>query len=468
MSHTVVIVGAGMGGLAAAVRLARAGYRVRLLEARPTPGGLAAGFVQDGLSFDAGPYILLDRPGLEWAFGLLGVDLTGEAALRPLEDVYEVSTPDGVRVRFRADLEETAAGFERAWPGSGRRYVEYVRGVARIYQRLQPLQRRSRPGLLDLLRTGAWRHAPFLFRSLAGVLAATGLPPPVIDALSIWTHVAGQRPEEAPSPLAFVPALIHTAGAAYPAGGMGAIPRALAVAAQNAGVQMDFNTKVAAIRCAGGRVVGVRTEQGENLDADAVVSDAGLGTYLALLADTSAPARESLRRLPLQSPGVCAYLAVRGEARPPYLRFRLPGGGRLCRLLILPEVPAPEVCRDGWRPARLMAPMDHAQAQAAGPGGQRAYLDAVLAEDWWREHVGEHRVLATRIPAEWGAQYHLYADSMNPVMTARFMRAGRLAHRSPHVRGLYLAGSSTHPGQWVSFCAISGILAADRLREDLG
>ena len=55
---------------------------------------------------------------------------------------------------------------------------------------------------------------------------------------------------------------------------------------------------------------------------------------------------------------------------------------------------------------------------------------------------------------------------MNPVMTARFMRAGRLAHRSPHARGLYLAGSSTHPGQWVSFCAVSGILAADLLHAD--
>ena len=56
---------------------------------------------------------------------------------------------------------------------------------------------------------------------------------------------------------------------------------------------------------------------------------------------------------------------------------------------------------------------------------------------------------------------------MNPVMTARLMRAGRLAHRSPFVERLYLAGSATHPGQWVSFCAISGILAADRVLEDL-
>lgn len=55
---------------------------------------------------------------------------------------------------------------------------------------------------------------------------------------------------------------------------------------------------------------------------------------------------------------------------------------------------------------------------------------------------------------------------MNPVMTAAFMRAGRIAHRSPYVKGLYLAGGSTHPGQWVSFCAISGVLAADLIGED--
>jgi phytoene dehydrogenase-like protein len=127
---------------------------------------------------------------------------------------------------------------------------------------------------------------------------------------------------------------------------------------------------------------------------------------------------------------------------------------------------APELCRDGWSPARLLAPMGYDRAQAAGPDGQRAFLDSILREGWWREGIGEHRVLATRIPAQWGAEYHLYRDSMNPVMTARFMRAGRLAHRSPFVRGLYLAGSATHPGQWVSFCAISGVLAAECVRED--
>jgi len=118
MSRNVLIIGAGMGGLTAALRLARHGCTVRVLEARAGPGGLAAGFEQDGLPFDAGPYVLLDRPGLDWAFRAVGLDLDRLVTLRRLEDVYEVTSPAGV-VRFHADAERTAAGLEAAWPGSG-------------------------------------------------------------------------------------------------------------------------------------------------------------------------------------------------------------------------------------------------------------------------------------------------------------------------------------------------------------
>jgi phytoene dehydrogenase-like protein len=90
----------------------------------------------------------------------------------------------------------------------------------------------------------------------------------------------------------------------------------------------------------------------------------------------------------------------------------------------------------------------------------------LLEERWWQEGIEEHRTVARRTPAEWGAEYSLARSSMNPVMTAKFMREGRLAHRSPDLRGLYLAGSATHPGQWVSFSAISGVLAADCLEKD--
>ena len=134
------------------------------------------------------------------------------------------------------------------------------------------------------------------------------------------------------------------------------------------------------------------------------------------------------------------------KARPqPYLRFRL-GGDLGCRLLVT-----------HGDTARLILPMKY---------GTASRLDEALDETWWRDEIDSYEVLMRRTPQDWGAQYTLYRDSMNAVMTGAFMRRGRIAHRSPDVHGLYLAGSSTHPGQWISFCATSGVLAADALLRD--
>jgi phytoene desaturase len=462
----IIVIGAGMGGLAAAVRLARQGLAVSVLEARASAGGLASSFEADGFRFDAGPYILLDRPGLEWAFRALGLDLAERVDLRPIDDIYQVATRD-VTVGFHASAERTAGDFDRIWPASGARYLRYVDSMGQTYQRLRPLLEQPHPGVGGLLRGGLWKESRFLLRSLGSVLSGTSLPQPVQQAIAIWTHVAGQPLDEAPSPMAFVSSLIHQAGCFYPAKGIASIPQVLAEAAIQAGVQFRFGTKVRAIRTANGRVRGVETDDGELLETGMVLSNhSGVGTYLDLVDAVPGGVRRRLRELPLQSPGVCAYLAIQGTPRPPYLRFLLPEAGR-CRLLITPAAVDQALCRDGWSPARLLGPMDYREAERLGERGQREYLEQLLGESWWRDGVDAFRVLATRVPAEWGSEFHLYRDSMNPVMTARFMRAGRLAHRSPYVRGLYLTGSSTHPGQWVSFCAISGILAANCITEDL-
>ena len=98
MKRRVVIIGAGMGGLAAALRLAQQGLSVRVIEARPETGGLASAFEKDGFVFDAGPYILLDRPGLEWAFRSLGLELKEHVTLRRIDGVYEVRSSQGATV----------------------------------------------------------------------------------------------------------------------------------------------------------------------------------------------------------------------------------------------------------------------------------------------------------------------------------------------------------------------------------
>ena len=467
MKPPIVVIGAGMGGLTAAIKLAQSGFAVKIIEARASAGGLASSFEIDGFRFDSGPYILLDRQGLEWAFNQLNLDLEEHVRLRKIKQVYQVQSKDTV-VLFSADLEETADLIDQQWSGSGERYRRFIDQTSRIYQRLQPVLYSGSPGLSTLIQHNALAAVPFLLRSLGSELRSYSLPEPVSRAASIWTHIAGQDEFEAPSPMALVPALIHTVGAWYPLEGIGSISAALVRTAKSSGVEILFDQTVKQIRTDNRKVKAVETSGGDLIECSALVSNhSGIGTYDELLDQTSTRIRERLRRIPLQSPGVMAYLAVRGKTDPPYLRFTLPEDGGRCRLLVTPSVLTPEIEKEGWFPARLMSPMDHETAQTGGAQAQRDYLDRIIEEEWWQHLFEEHKVLQTRIPDQWGSDFHLYRNSMNPVMTASLMRAGRLAHRSPHVKGLYLAGSSTHPGQWVSFCAISGILAANALFEDL-
>ena len=467
-----LVVGGGVGGLSSAIALAQRGVEVTLCEAKAFVGGLAAALEVDGTRFDGGPYILLDPAGLTHAFRELGISLD-DLALRRVEDVYEVEADGCAPVRIFANLDATVDLLERDHPGQGVRYRNLVAAMTKVHRALAPLQLRARPSPLALLRAGAARHAPFLLRSLASVLERAGLRSAVAEAVGIWTHVAGQRLDSAPSPLALVPAMIHGPGCYVPARGVAAIPEAVHQRAIALGVTIRTDAHVARIIVEGGRARGVLLATGERLDADLVVSDASGASTLLELAPAPASMRASVAALPLQSPGVGAYgLATTpdDERRGPYLRFRLgaPTDAAPCRLLVRPHTLVPSGAPGPVHPARIVAPLAHAVAERLGERGQLELLDGILAEPWTRRRLGPFHELARLVPATWGKRHVLHRDSMNPVMTARFMRQGRLPHRVPSLEGLFLVGSSTHPGQWVSFCLVSGLLGADEAFGWLG
>lgn len=471
----VLVIGAGMSGMAAAIRLAKAGHQVTILEGREQPGGLASGFSINEFHFDSGPYILLDRPGLEWAFEQLGVDF--EPGIDQAKDwewkrvkaIYEVNTADGERVEFHSDIDKTAEGFEAKWKGSGEQYRRFVAKMFRHYKRLQFMNYTPEPGLRALLRGGGWREVPLLLRSMGQVLDRSGLPEAVKTGTGIWTHVAGYSVYEAPSPMTFVPGIFHNVGAWYPTGGIAMLAGALYNGTVMRRPQIRFGAKVKRILVEGGRAIGVEMEDGEQLPGTCVVSTVGgPGTYLDLAEKSPAAAKAEMKALPLQSPGFCIYLAVKGRRPPHYLRFQLSQKVPTCVALIQPGLLDPGLEKEGWYPARLLGPLSHEMAEKLGAEGQQKLMDKVLEADWWKEGLEGVRVLERRTSADWGRKFSLHRDSMNPVMTAKLMRKGRVPHRSAHIENLYLAGSSTHPGQWVSFAAISGILAADALLEDKG
>src|SRR5262249_52986355 len=146
-----------------------------------------------------------------------------------------------------------------------RRYRRLVEDMDGRRRTLEPLLRLSHPTLVDLARCGGLGLAPFLLRPLASVLNRTGLPPPVRDAIAIWTHIAGQSLDDAPSVMAFVPALIHHVGAFVPRGGMRQIPEALTRHAERAGVTIRRHARVRRIHARGRSVYAIELEGGETI-----------------------------------------------------------------------------------------------------------------------------------------------------------------------------------------------------------
>jgi phytoene dehydrogenase-like protein len=455
----VVVIGGGVGGLTAAGRLAAFGHRVILCEARAEVGGLASGLEAGGLSFDGGPYILLDRPGLEWAFERLGIDVAA-LDLEPMHQLYEVHASGRHPVCIFLDLERTTHDLELEWPGAGRAYERFVAEMEALRRKLASLLVIPHPTILELARRGALSAAPFLLRSLRSVMQATRLPKEIADAVIIWTHIAGQSPDDAPSVMAFVPALIHGVGAYVPKAGMRAIPSLLKQHAEEIGVEIRVKTRVRRIRIDNRRVTGVETDDGNIVPCDAVVSNYnGIGTYEELVDGVPEWVRRRLRAVPLQSPGLCAYVRATGQPPLSYLRFLLGANGHVTLAVARPADGEPF-------PMRLIAPIDHRRATDLGHEGQSRVLREMVDQTWWRDGLTDAQVVASRTSRQWGAEMNLYRDSMNPSMTRRLFLGGRMRHRSPWIRGLYLAGASTHPGQWVSFCAISGVLAAEALHQD--
>src|SRR5262249_51876765 len=156
--------------------------------------------------------------------------------------------------------------------------------------------------------------------------------------------------------------------------------------------------------------------------------------------DVPPPVKENLRRLPLQSPGLCAYIKARGQPSSAYLRF-MTGGSGAVTLAVSPAALADPEWPRGSFPIRLIRPIEYDRAQRLGHAGQSQLLDEMLAQAWWKVGLTDIVPLATRTAHDWGREGHLYRDSMNPAMNRRLLLRGRMRHRSPWIRGLYLAGA---------------------------
>ncbi|WP_406855355.1 1-hydroxycarotenoid 3,4-desaturase CrtD [Alsobacter sp. KACC 23698] len=488
----VVVVGAGVGGLASALLLAHGGFDVTVVERAAGPGGkLRAGAVA-GLAVDAGPTVFTMPWVFEAIFAEAGATLADWLTLKPAAVLARHAWGPGERLDLLANPDAAAGAIAAfAGPAEADGYRRFCARARSVYETLAPaFIAAQRPSLPELVRRvgptrlgDLWRITPF--RSLWSALGDHFRDPRLRQLFGRYATYCGSSPFSAPATLMLV-AHVEQAGVYTVEGGMERIAHALATLAASSGARFRYGEHVDEILVARGAAGGVRLASGERIEADAVVFNgdaAALGAGLLGLAARrgAGPARPARRSL-----SAVTWLMAAETAGFPLSRhtvffsgdspreFRDLAGGRT------PADPTVYVCAQDRGAVDDGAPR--------GPERLLCLVNAPPAGDVrdaasWEVDACEERVL-TRLaasgltirrsagaslattPSDFAARYPgaggaLYGEASHGWM-ASFRRP---ASRSP-IPGLYLAGGSVHPGPGLPMAAMSGRLAAQALMAD--
>lgn len=479
-SERIVVVGAGLSGLAAALHLAGRGRQVTVVEREPVPGGRAGRLDLDGYRMDTGPTVLTMPDIVDETLAAVGDSLAARLDLVPVTPAYRARFADGSSLDVHSDPEamteavrafagpSEADGYRRLRAWLTRLYrTEFDRFIAANFD--SPLALVT-PHLARLVAMGAFGP---LDRKIGRFLRDERLR----RVFSFQSLYAGQSPQHALAVYAVIAYMDTVAGVFFPRGGIRALPDALAAAAADAGVEFRYRTEVTAVERSGARVTVVHTTGG-SLPADAVVLTTELPAAYDLL---SRVPRRPVRLRPAPS-AVVVHVGTRRRSDTAHhtilfgaawrRTFReLIHEGRLMSdpslLVTRPTATDPALAPDGHDLLYVLAPAPNLER---GPVDWdrvgAAYADEVLEHVSRRLLPGLGETIEARhvvTPADWARQ--------GMVAGTPFALAHTIAQTGPFrprnlLRGtenVVLAGGSTAPGVGVPTALVSGRLAADRI-----
>jgi len=495
----VVVVGGGLGGLAAACTLAARGYRVTLLDKNAWVGGKAAVLAEEGFRFDMGPTILTIPRVLSRIYAEAGRELSSALDLVPLDPQWRSFFADGTTLDLHADVPTMQATLDAFAPGSGSGtgYGRFM-GLAERLHRISDefFFWRNVGGMRDMFDPRRGLSLSFLAdlvgmrpgHSVAGTVRSFVPDERAAQMLDHFTQYVGSAPDESPAVLCGIAHMQAHDGVWYPRGGTGAVPRALANLAVDLGVDIRTKTPVRRILVEDGRVRGVETAAGETIPAAVVVSNSdSVRTHRELL---DGPPRQkflSRRSYEPACSGVVLYLGLdrRYEqlihhnfvfSTDPHEEFETiyrrgePAPDPTC-YVCAPAVTEPEVAIPGGEALYVLVHTPylrpHHDWSQMLPGYRRTIIDKLERTAGLRDlerHIVFERALT---PQDINDRYHVLDGAIYGLAShGKYLGAFKPANRSPDIEGLYLAGGSAHPGPGMPMVMMSGWIAADCVDQD--
>ena len=489
---TAIVIGSGIGGLAAAGRLARAGYRVTVLEKGAHPGGRTSFIEQDGYRFDTGPTLFLMPEVFRETFAALGEKMEAHLDLVRLDPTYRVHFEDGSGIDLSPSLPKMREQLEALEPGSFEQFLRFMAdGYNHYHLSLKHFVGRDFDGLLDYFSP---RNLPLIFKMKALTSHHTNTARHFKDerlqaAFSFQNMYLGLSPYEAPATYSLLQYTELADGVYFPRGGMYQVIKALAGIAEGLGVKFLYHTPAARIDVAGGRATGVTTANGQMLKADVVIANADLPyVYSDLLPDDGSAAK--LRKMKYTASTLMFYWGVEGARDPRLLHHNVflndrqyqASFDRIFRDHGLPDAPsfyinAPTRTEPGFAPPHgdsLMVLVPAGHLDPTHPQDWSALRDKARAAVFERlASIGVTGIKeniafeATYGPEDWARDLNLVNGSAFG-LSHNFRQVGYLRPHNQHPRykNLYFAGASTHPGTGLPIVLLSARHTVDRILRD--
>jgi len=298
MTRRVIVIGAGPGGLAAAMLLAKAGLDVRVIERQPHVGGRTSTLVRDGFRFDLGPTFFLYPRVLREIFAATGHDLDREAPMTRLDPQYHLVFGGGGGLRCTHDVAAMQAQIAELDAADAANFPRFLDDNREKLARFRCCLERPFLGVKDLLSPELIRLLPLLrpWLSLDGELGRYFRDPRLRLAFSFQSKYLGMSPFNCPSLFSILSFLEYEHGVWHPEGGCGAVSRAMARVAEGLGATISLDEDVTAIRFVGRRAVGVQTTKGD-YDCDALVINADFARAMTRLAPDAIRRRWTDRKI---------------------------------------------------------------------------------------------------------------------------------------------------------------------------
>ena len=490
-SRSVIVIGAGMGGMVSAIHLARQGWNVTVLEKNSRAGGRCDRFSRDGHHFDAGPTLLVMPLLYEAEFAALGASLHEVLDLQRVDPTYHLVFDDGSQLALTSDMKSLQQQLEAFEPGSFPGLLRYLEEGHRHYHiGMERLVHRDFRKASDFFTVKNLPLALQLkpFASHYGNMSAYFDDPRLKAAFTFQDVYMGLSPFEAPATFSMMPYTELAHGVWYPKGGMYSIVEALEELARRAGVTFEFGAPVAQIDVNGSQARGVVLTDGRHLSADAILANADLPyVYKNLLPHDGESKRLERKRFSCSVVSFFWGLDEPYEQLPPHTLFLAEdyrdNFKSIIRDLTLPANPSLYV----HAPARLdssMAPQGQDTLIAIVPVG---HLSDHSDQDWAsirdaaRQHVfrrlrtlgitdlEEHiKFEVNYTPLSWKKRYNLMKGSThglchNLTQLAYF----RPSNKHARYHNLYFVGASTRPGTGLPTAMVSGRLAAARIMDEM-